>query len=211
MPLIKDLSASQLARHASNVFLFQGRHVIGGRLLYHALVLNPREGEALHGLSDFHDHEGTQELSAVVMEYALAPETGLSEPERTLIDATRFRAIWSWGFSRHDSGQTNLGLNDFQDRSRFRVDQDRYKAFMEPVIQLGGSHEGAFRGAHTMAGAMSGLLVHRQHGRKSSFEEIFHPDRYERTPLYEEWLREETTDLDALERSRQDRVRTARR
>jgi len=62
-----------------------------------------------------------------------------------------------------------------------------------------------------MAGAMSGLLVHGQYGRKSSFEEIFHPDRYEHTPLYEEWLREATTDLDALERSRQDRVRTARR
>src|SRR2546426_2428991 len=100
MPLIKDLSASQLARHASNVFLFQGRHVIGGRLLYHALVLNPREGEALHGLSDFHDHEGTQELSAVVMEDALAPENGRSEPGRTLIDSKRVAAIWSWGVSR---------------------------------------------------------------------------------------------------------------
>src|SRR3989475_13064731 len=119
MPLIKDLSASQLARHASNVFLFQGRHVIGGRLLYHALVLNPREGEALHGLSDFHDHEGTQELSAGVMEDALAPETGLSEAERTLIDATRFRAIWRWGFSHPHRGQTNLGLDYFQNRAPF--------------------------------------------------------------------------------------------
>src|SRR2546428_4925356 len=97
MPLIKDLSASQLARHASNVFLFQGRHVIGGRLLYHALVLNPREGEALHGLSDFHDHEGTQELSAVVMEEGLAPETGPSEAERTTTHATRVRALCSLG------------------------------------------------------------------------------------------------------------------
>src|SRR2546422_6534519 len=106
MPLIKDLSASQLARHASNVFLFQGRHVIGGRLLYHALVLNPREGEALHGLSDFHDHEGTQELSAVGMEDALAPATRLSEPEPTLIHATRFRALLSSGVSPHHSGHT---------------------------------------------------------------------------------------------------------
>src|SRR2546425_7381534 len=104
MPLIKDLSASQLARHASNVFLFQGRHVIGGRLLYHALVLNPREGEALHGLSDFHDHEGTQELSAVGMEYALPPETRLLEPGRTLIHATRVCAISGLGCRRHDHG-----------------------------------------------------------------------------------------------------------
>src|SRR2546422_5783189 len=106
MPLIKDLSASQLARHASNVFLFQGRHVIGGRLLYHALVLNPREGEALHGLSDFHDHEGTQELSAVGMEYALAPGTRPFGPGRTLIHATRVRAIRSLGVRRPHSGQT---------------------------------------------------------------------------------------------------------
>src|SRR2546425_8871911 len=97
MPLIKDLSASQLARHASNVFLFQGRHVIGGRLLYHALVLNPREGEALHGLSDFHDHEGTQELSAVVVEEALAPETRRLEAERTTLHITEVRAILELG------------------------------------------------------------------------------------------------------------------
>src|SRR2546427_5676278 len=104
MPLIKDLSASQLARHASNVFLFQGRHVIGGRLLYHALVLNPREGEALHGLSDFHDHEGTQELSAGGMEYPLAPGTRLSGPERTPLHTTRLRSTSKRGVIRHHRG-----------------------------------------------------------------------------------------------------------
>src|SRR2546422_11773601 len=103
MPLIKDLSASQLARHASNVFLFQGRHVIGGRLLYHALVLNPREGEALHGLSDFHDHEGTQELSAVGLEESPAPGNRRSEPGRTLIHGMRGCGVWCWGVLRHDS------------------------------------------------------------------------------------------------------------
>src|SRR2546426_11150835 len=97
MPLIKDLSASQLARHASNVFLFQGRHVIGGRLLYHALVLNPREGEALRGLSDFHDHEGTQELSAVGIEEAPPPGTRPFGPGRKLIHATRVLALLWWG------------------------------------------------------------------------------------------------------------------
>src|SRR2546428_5208063 len=110
MPLIKDLSASQLARHASNVFLFQGRHVIGGRLLYHALVLNPREGEALHGLSDFHDHEGTQELSAVGMGDALAPETGLSEPERKTIDRKKLCALSRCGVKPHCSCENHPGL-----------------------------------------------------------------------------------------------------
>ena len=202
MPRIEDLTASQLARHAANLFLFQGRHVTGGRLLYHALVLNPHEGEALRGLSDFHDHKGTEQLSAVVMEYALTPETGVPEAERKVIDEVRFRSIWWWGFSRHESGQTGLLADDFGDRSRFQVDEKRYGEFIGEVIKLGGSLEGAFRGAHTLAGAMSGLLTHLQFGARSPLEEIFHPERFARTEAYDRWLKEDTAELDELERAR---------
>jgi len=204
MPQIKDLTAPQLARHAFNVFLFQGRHVTGARLVYHALVLNFNEPEALRCLSDFHDHKGTEQLSAAVMDYALAPTTPVPEDFRRPMDELRFRCIWMWGRSRHDSDRKDLAADDFRDRSRFKVDEVGYKEFVEPVIKLGGSLEGAVRGAHTLTGAMGGLLTHNQYGAKSPLEEIFHVERFHRTPEYDRWLREDTAPLDALERKRRE-------
>lgn len=203
MARIKDLTAPQLARHAFNVFMLQGRHVVGARLTYHALVLDPREGDALRCLSDLHDTKGTEQLSAVVLEYALSLEGAISDPQRKELDELLFMSKWMWGLSRHESGQTNLGRDDFRDRSRFHVDEAKYQEFLAPVIALGGSLEGAFRGAHTLAGAMGGLLAHQTFGAKAPLEEIFHPERFSRTAAYERWLREKTTDLDALERTRQ--------
>ena len=104
MIAIKELNASQLARHAFNVFLFSGRHVTGAKLIYRALALDPRNAEALRCLSDLLDAEGTEVFSAVVLEYALDEGTGISGEGRDVLDNLRFLAIWSWGFSSHKSG-----------------------------------------------------------------------------------------------------------
>jgi len=204
MAQIKDLSAPQLARHAFNMFLHQGRHVTGARLIYHALVLNFNEPEGLRCLSDFHDNKGTEQLSAAVLDYALAPTTPVPDDFRREMDELRFRCIWMWGRSRHDSGRKDLAADDFRDRSRFKVDEVGYKEFVEPVIKLGGSLEGAVRGAHTLTGAMGGLLTHNQYGAKAPLEEIFYLERFHRLPAYDQWLREDTAPLDAIERWRQD-------
>jgi len=111
------------------------------------------------------------------LDYALAPTTPVPDDFRREMDELRFRCIWMWGRSRHDSGRKDLAADDFRDRSRFKVDEVGYKEFVEPVIKLGGgSLEGAVRGAHTLTGAMGGLLTHNQHGAKAPLEEIFYLD-----------------------------------
>lgn len=71
--LIRDLAADQLARHAENVFLFQGRHQACARLSYHALRLDPNQPLAIRTLSDMLtgdqlQESGWEQLSAVALE-----------------------------------------------------------------------------------------------------------------------------------------------
>src|SRR5437870_2472118 len=114
MTVIADLSAAELGRHAFNVFLFAGRHQTGARLIYHALSKNSYKPLALRCLSDLLDTEGTEVFSGAVLEYALTSDSPLNAEERTELDDLRFLAIWSWGFSRHKSGQAFLPQEAFQ-------------------------------------------------------------------------------------------------
>src|SRR5215470_11108234 len=125
MTTIAELSADQLAEHALNIFISQGRHVEGARVIYRALKLNPRHPLALRSLSDLHAQPGTEQFAAVVLEYALSRDCNLPQPEWRKLDDLRFLDIWSWGFSRHKSGSTDLEGAAFQTRDDFVVDQAR--------------------------------------------------------------------------------------
>ena len=67
MTRIADLNADQLAHHALNIFIAQGRHVEGARVIYRALQLDPHHPGALRCLSDFLAHEGTEPFAAVTL------------------------------------------------------------------------------------------------------------------------------------------------
>ena len=201
---IEQLNAAQLGRHAFNVFLFLGRHRTGARLIYRALELDPHNAEALRCLSDLLDAEGTEVFSGVVLEYALAESTGLSQKECETLDDLRFLAKWSWGFSRHKSGEPHLSQEAFSDRSQFVVDEERYKEFLAQVVEPAGSLTRAFESAHTLCGAMAGFLVHDGAAGKAGIEESLHPERFEKTTAYEEWCRTSTEELDALEVARRE-------
>ena len=89
MARIGDLTATQLARHAENVFLFQGRHQECARLAYHCLSLDPFEPTGLICLSDILcgdqlEESGFEQFSASVLEYALEKSSPLS-PEARII------------------------------------------------------------------------------------------------------------------------------
>lgn len=202
IPRIADLTPAQLARHATNVFLFEGRHIVGARLIYHALALDPHQGEAMRALSDFLDQDGTENLSAAVMEYALTPASGIDAGARPGIEECLFRSKWWWGMSKHDSGLTSLEDKDFADRSHFIPNEPRYREWLGFVLDRAGSLANAFRGAHTLVGALAGLLAHREKGKKATLEEIFQPERFARTPAYDEWLAGDTAALDELEKKR---------
>ncbi len=204
---IRELTPTQCGRYACTVFIFQGRHLAGARLIHHALALEPKQADAIRSLSDFLDEEGTESLAAAVLEHGLDPATGLADEERRPLDELLFRCKWWWGFSKHDSGLKSLGDEDFRDRTHFVVDGPRYREFLEGMIQRAGSLAGAFRAAHTLIGAIAGLIEHRQLGRKAPFEEILHIDRFSRTPAYDAWLEEDTAPLDELEKKREEAVK----
>lgn len=209
---IADLDADQLARHAENVFLFQGRHQACARLSYHALRLQPEHPLALRTLSDMLTGDALQEsgweqLSAAVLEYALRPGTAIPEADRAPLRDHLFMAKWSWAFVKRLDGQTTCTWEELQNRSLFREETERYAAFLAGVVDRCGSIESTFRAALTLGGVMGRLLVHRDRGVDAPIEEIFTPGNFVEAPAYAEWLASTTNPLDTLERERQRRAK----
>ena len=145
MTRIADLNADQLAHHALNIFIAQGRHVEGARVIYRALQLDPHHPAALRCLSDFLAHQGTEPFAAATLEHALSGAVPLNDDARRMLDDLRFLDIWSWGFSRHVSGETNLSSEAFKNREDFLFDGPAYAAFLNTVTEPAGSLQGAFQ------------------------------------------------------------------
>lgn len=183
---MSELDAQQLAEYASRVFVYEGRHQEGARLIYRALELDPHHPTALRCLSDFLDIEGVQHLSAVTLVYALAPSTGLSGEARRELDDLLFFAQWTWGFSTHKSGEPSLSQEAFHDRSAFQVDTERWNAFLARATGPDQSLEDGFQAARTLCGVLAGFLNH--HDQSKEIGEVFHPERFEQTPDYGSWL-----------------------
>ena len=115
MEKIKDLTASQLADFALNMFIHQGRHQIMAALIYRCLELDPRHPLGLRCLSDFLDWKGSESVSAIILEYIIQNNIPTSESSLKEHEQLLFRSKWVWGFSKHISGQTNLSMADFDD------------------------------------------------------------------------------------------------
>lgn len=205
MKRLGDLTADELARHASNLFLYQGRTRRGARLVYHALVMDPRNAAALRALSDLLDQPGTEVLAAAVMEYVMHPGSGYTPEDRARFDELLFRSRWWWGFARHDSGQKDLTEADFADRSRFTLDEERYHAFLDRVAVPAGSLEAAARAAHLLMGTVSGLVAHVEKGEAVDIPDLIFPESFARTPAYAEFLESPLGDLEKLEVARREK------
>lgn len=199
---IKDLDASPLARHAFNVFMFSGRQQQGARLIYRALEIDPHNAEALRCLSDLLDAEGTEVFSAVVLEYALSDAVGIQGAERKTLDDLLFLAKWSWGFSRHSSGEPYLKQEDFADRLAFVIDEEGYASFLQSLLEPCGSLQNGFKAAQTLCGTMAEFLVHEQLDEETEITEIVHPERFHLTIAHAVWLESSTKEFDALEVAR---------
>jgi hypothetical protein len=210
MPTIAQLTADQLAQHAFNIFVRQGRHRLGARLIYRALELDPRNASALRCLSDLFDHKGTKPFSAVALEYALHPSTAIAGDARDVLDNLLFFGKWSWGFSRHKTGQTALGPDDFKDRTAFRVDERKYKDYLINVLKPAKSLGNAFRSAHVLCGLIGGVVEHHSKGDKVRIYDTYDPAKFKTNAEYAAWLRCSTDSLDAMtgaiERDRVDKV-----
>ncbi|MBN5028780.1 hypothetical protein JY419_04950 [Stenotrophomonas maltophilia] len=200
MTQIADLSADQLAHHALNIFIAQGRHVEGARVIYRALQLDPHHPGALRCLSDFLAHEGTEPFAAATLEHALSGAVPLDDDARRMLDDLRFLDIWSWGFSRHVSGEANLSGEAFQQREDFVFDGPAYAAFLNTVTEPAGSLQGAFQAAIRICGLMSGLLRHAEKDNPA-FDDVLRSSAFVETEAYPAWLASPTDDLDALDQA----------
>lgn len=184
-----QLSADQLAEHALNIFITQGRHIEGSRVIYHALQLDPQHPLAMRCLSDFLAYEGTETFAAAVLEYALSPACSLSDEARKTLDDLLFLSIWSWGLSSHKSGEPNLSGDAFDKREDFTLDQEAYDKFIGSLISRTGSLEQAYQSAITLCGSIAGFL---QHNSKPvpDLADCFDRANFTITPVYEQWLAE---------------------
>jgi hypothetical protein len=204
MSSISTLSSENLATHAFNIFLTQGRHIEGARIIYHALKLHPQNPVALRCLSDFHAKEGTEQFSAVTLEYALSEACGIQGPYRQVLDDLRFLSIWSWGFSKHKSGSTNLDGAAFQTRDDFVFDATGYKSFVDGVVGRCGTLESACNASHCLTGVMAGFLRHISKPNPA-IDEVIDPTQFIETDAYIQWLQSSADHLIELDRSVQAR------
>lgn len=181
----------------------------GMRLAYLALELNAKEPLGLRCLSDLFDNEGTEILSAIVLEYALAPSTGLPEPVWRELDDLRFLAKWSWKFSRHKTGNPHLSGEAFKVRSDFEVDEDKYQAWLADFLGSDTLNEG-FKRAHTFAGAVCGLLIPKDSSTVMGAVYTVSAEQFIQGPEHALWLKTDTSEFDALESARQEKARPKR-
>lgn len=179
----------------------------GMRLAYRALELDAKDALGLRCLSDLFDGNGTEILSAIVLEYALAPTTGLPATAQCELDDLRFLAKWTWGFSRHKSGDSNLSGDTFKIRTDFMVDDIKYQAWIAEFIGRD-TLDFAFKRAHAFAGAVSGLLTPVDQSASVGAVYTVRPSQFVQGSEYVAWLQEDTNEFDALELARQNHAVT---
>ena len=186
---ISQLSAAQLAHYASKELITNGFSNEGCRLIYHSLVLDENEPDGLRVLSCYFDTDNLEGFSAAILEYACSPDCPISKEHKLQFDELRFRAKWFWGFSQRKDGQKWLRTIDFGNRFDFIVDEERYQEWLiKPMIAKGGFLRNIVDAAHTFVGCTGKLLTHKMYGEKATFEEIYFPERFVKTPRYDQWL-----------------------
>ncbi|AWH53642.1 hypothetical protein C1924_10875 [Stenotrophomonas sp. ESTM1D_MKCIP4_1] len=203
MTTFAELNAAQLANHALNIFIAEGRHIEGARVIYRALQLDPQQPDALRSLSDFHANSGTEAFSAATMEYALSGGVALDDEERRKLEALHFLDIWTWGFARHRSGETQLAAEAFSNRDDFEVDDAAYAGFLGTIVEPAGSPQAAFQAAHRLCGLMAGFVQHASN-ENPDLDDVLRGEGFVETAQYAQWLQSATDDLDALDKAIQE-------
>lgn len=200
------LTADELAEHAFNVYLSQGRHPLGARLIYRALELSPSHSLALRCLFDLLNQDGMQVFSAITLEYALLYADHDTIEELHAFEELLFMAKWSWGFSHHCSGKKDLHPKDFKNRHDFNHNELQYNDFIHKILQNNlllvsdtqNNLMAAFACAKTLCGIMAQFLVNKDQQKTTQFNSIFNPDSFIKTDSYKDWLNSYEPALDEI-------------
>lgn len=199
---VGELPAPLVASFAEISFIIAGRTRWTAALLHRALEVEPWDGRALESLSGFLDDgglgkfpSGFKQLSAVVLERALAAGSPLREEERRRLDDARFIAQWSWGFARHRSGATTLAPETFRDRAAFVVDEARYRDWVHAA------GDDAFSAAMPVPGFLAGFLVKRGDDVSKVCGAIRRSDLVIDEGAYAEWKAQPASALDGIQKA----------
>ncbi len=197
---IVELNPDELADYAFKIFVLTGKNIMMARLIYRCLELDSNHPLGLRCLTDFLDRRGTEALSSVVLEYIIEnniPKTATSLNEhKTLL----FRSKYFWGFSKHKNGNTNLGLDDFENRDQFIVNDQAYEDFINEAITAAGSKIEVINGAHNIIGLIGEVMFSPSIiGNHTSIEMLGFSD-FEKLDAYDNFLQESTKKLEEVER-----------
>lgn len=159
MQKIKDLNPDQLAQLAHKSFIESGRNYKCARLIYRCLELDPQHALGLRCLSDFLDWRGSEPISAVILEHLL--DNGILQNIEEIVEHQRLWLIckFVWGFSKHNSGETQLAPTAFDEPADFEIDSEAYQAFVQRAIDAAGSREQVLKGAVNMIGIYGDNLL----------------------------------------------------
>ena len=157
MKTIKDLSADELADYAFHVFLHSGRHAMGAGLIYRCLELDQYHPLGLRCLSDFLDWNGSESVSALVLEYLIDNNLAKTQESQAELERLLFTCKWVWGFSKHKSGDTQLSGTEFENEDDFAIDLKGYAQFKQSTFNMAGTWEGVLKGAHNLIGVYGGV------------------------------------------------------
>ena len=198
MKKIKNLTATELARYASNVFLYVGRNSICATLIYRCLELEPNHPVGLRALSDFFDQEGTEALSAIVLEYLIEAQLSLTPEAEQENKQLLFQAKWWWGFAKHKSGNTNLSAEELMKHEDFEVSEEQYQTFIGGLIEGLGSKKAVVENSVKLLGIYGGIINGDVISENDTLLDILKRNDLNLNGEYETYLNESTEELETF-------------
>jgi hypothetical protein len=142
--------------------------------------------------------KNTKPFAAAALEYAIDRKSDISIEDKAAIEDLLFSAKWSWGFSRHKSGEANLTPDDFKDRAAFKVDRSKYRNFLDKAVRPARSLENAVRSARILCGLIGGIVEHRSKGESVLISDTYRHDQFKRSTGYAEFLRGSADNLESM-------------
>ena len=161
---IKDLSSSELMRHAASLLNFAGRSRVAASLVYQAIRKDPYQLDALLCMSDFlgagepsHFSIDLNPYAAIVLEYALSSLKPVDVEPRLRVRAAQLKLMVRLGYATHRSGQKVIDSKDYLDFSQFDMDELSYIAYRFDSHEPGGIHRRRFSAGAGFSGRLCGV------------------------------------------------------
>lgn len=191
---IGSLTAPKAAKLARDMWTARGLGKAAERLVYYALEKDKGCADGMMLLARRSDNfdQIPQAAAVSLIEYAL--NTVSDEQQKDKIASEWRRHLFRLGLLVDGTGNRATDRSLLSDNpSELKLDRGAYESYLAKELAPGRSGEAAFDAAHIQLGVQCGLVRHKQLGEKltlAQFEEYYHPERFEKTQMYSEFLNE---------------------